>query len=181
MPYLLGLNSDTAWVFYYELEAATCLDLDFLGTLKLGKNKPETAIIYADKCLLSKKFMAEHGVIFKKIPRVDNKVFVDTSFFIALMNSRDADHAMAVKFQQRLSLQATKKITSDYILLELCDGLAKLHYREFALQLIGLLQQDQSFEIVPASSEITQTAWELFTARSDKEWGLTDCISFVIM
>ncbi len=112
---------------------------------------------------------------------LDNKVFVDTSFFIALMNSRDIDHTMAVKFQQQLSSQTTQKITSDYILLELCDGLAKLHYREFAIQLIGLLKQDQSFEIVPASSEITQTAWDLFKARSDKEWGLTDCTSFVIM
>ncbi|NOT13849.1 MAG: site-specific DNA-methyltransferase [Methylococcaceae bacterium] len=68
-PYLIGLNSDTAWIFYYEPEEVTCLDLDFLSSLKFGTNKPATVIIYADKCLLTKEFMAKHGIIFKKIPR----------------------------------------------------------------------------------------------------------------
>ncbi len=68
-PYLLGLNSETAWIFYYEADAVTCLDLDFLGTLKFGANKPATAIIYADKCLFNKEFLSKHGLIFKKIPR----------------------------------------------------------------------------------------------------------------
>ncbi len=68
-PYLMGLNSDTAWIFYYEPTEVTCLDLDFLSSLKFGSAKPGTAIIYADKCLLTKEFMTKHGVIFKKIPR----------------------------------------------------------------------------------------------------------------
>jgi adenine-specific DNA-methyltransferase len=68
-PYLMGLNSDTAWIFYYEPNQVTCLDLDFLDSLKFGAAKPETAIIYADKCLLTKEFMTKYGVIFKKIPR----------------------------------------------------------------------------------------------------------------
>ncbi|MGZ4953509.1 MAG: site-specific DNA-methyltransferase [Methylobacter sp.] len=68
-PYLLGLDSETAWVFYYEPEEVTCLDLDFLSSLKFGASKPGTAIIYADKCLLTKEFMTKHSIIFKKIPR----------------------------------------------------------------------------------------------------------------
>ena len=68
-PYLMGLNSDTAWIFYYEPKQVTCLDLDFLGLLKFGAAKPGTAIIYADKCLLTKEFMTQYGIIFKKIPR----------------------------------------------------------------------------------------------------------------
>jgi len=68
-PYLMGLNSDTAWIFYYEPKQVTCLDLDFLGLLKFGAAKPGTAIIYADKCLLTKVFMTQYGIIFKKIPR----------------------------------------------------------------------------------------------------------------
>jgi adenine-specific DNA-methyltransferase len=67
--YLLGLNRDTAWVFNYEPSQATSLDLDFLSTLKFGDAKPGTAIIYADRCLLTRAFMVKHGIIFKKIPR----------------------------------------------------------------------------------------------------------------
>jgi adenine-specific DNA-methyltransferase len=67
--YLLGLNRETAWVFHYESEHSTSLDLDFLSTLKFGNAKPDTAIIYADRCLLSTEFMLKHRIIFKKIPR----------------------------------------------------------------------------------------------------------------
>ena len=67
-PYLLGLNRETAWVFYYEPDRATALDVDFLAALRLP-SKPSTAIIYADRCLLTKPFMAQHGLVFKKIPR----------------------------------------------------------------------------------------------------------------
>ena len=72
-PYLLGLNRETAWLFYYAPDHATSLDLDFLSSLKFGgttgAGKPGTVIIYADKCLLSAALMAKHGIIFKKIPR----------------------------------------------------------------------------------------------------------------
>lgn len=67
--YLLGLNRDTAWIFHYEPEQSTSLDLDFLSTLKFGEAKPAVAIIYADRCLLSSEFMLKHRIIFKKIPR----------------------------------------------------------------------------------------------------------------
>jgi len=68
-PHLLGLNSDTAWVFNYVPSKPTCLDLDYLATLNFGQSKPGTTIIYADRCLLTKEFMTRHGIIFKKIPR----------------------------------------------------------------------------------------------------------------
>jgi len=72
-PYLLGLNRETAWIFHYEPDTATSLDMDFLAGLRFGGStragKPGTVIIYADRCLLSVAFMAKHGIIFKKIPR----------------------------------------------------------------------------------------------------------------
>ena len=72
-PYLLGLNRETAWIFHYEPDRATSLDMDFLSGLRFGAetgaSKPGTVIIYADRCLLSAAFMAKHRIIFKKIPR----------------------------------------------------------------------------------------------------------------
>ena len=72
-PYLLGLNLETAWLFHYEPDRATSLDMAFLSSLRFGgttgASKPGTVIIYADKCLVSKDVMARHGIIFKKIPR----------------------------------------------------------------------------------------------------------------
>ena len=68
-PYVLGLNREVAWVFFYEQERITTLDIDFLGTLQFGKNKPNSLIVYADKCLLSPEFMRKYNIRFKKIPR----------------------------------------------------------------------------------------------------------------
>lgn len=67
--FLLGLNRETAWVFNYDPDKSTSLDMDFLSTLKFGANKPSSAIIYADRCFLSKEFMVKQSIIFKKIPR----------------------------------------------------------------------------------------------------------------
>lgn len=72
-PYLLGIGQETGWIFNYEPDRATSLDMDFLAGLRFGgatgAKRPGTVIIYADRCLLSAAFMAKHGIIFKKIPR----------------------------------------------------------------------------------------------------------------
>jgi adenine-specific DNA-methyltransferase len=72
-PYLLGLNRETAWLFHYEPDRATSLDMDFLAGLRFGGDtgaaRPGTFIVYADRCLLSQDFMRRHGIVFKKIPR----------------------------------------------------------------------------------------------------------------
>lgn len=65
-PYLLGLVDETAYFFIYEKETTTTLDLEFLANLPF---KPQSAIIYADNCLLTREFLQKHNIIFKKIPR----------------------------------------------------------------------------------------------------------------
>lgn len=68
-PHLLGLNSNAAWLFNYEVDKITALDLNYLASLNFGQDKPNCAIIYADRCLLEKSFMNNNMIIFKKIPR----------------------------------------------------------------------------------------------------------------
>ena len=65
-PYFLEKYNDTAYYFHYEPDAETNLDYDFLATLQ---TKAEQYVVYADNCLLSKDFMTQRHIIFKKIPR----------------------------------------------------------------------------------------------------------------
>jgi adenine-specific DNA-methyltransferase len=65
-PHYLGNKDQTAYYFFYEPQQVTTLDYDFLATIK---TKAEQYVIYADNCLLSKAYMSEHSIIFKKIPR----------------------------------------------------------------------------------------------------------------
>lgn len=70
-PYALGSSNSALWVFYYEHDRVTTLDLDFLATLNISdlKARPEQFIIYADKCALDRDFLYKHGITFKRIPR----------------------------------------------------------------------------------------------------------------
>ena len=43
------------------------------------------------------------------------------------------------------------------------------------------LQSDPDILILPATQELFMAGFEFFSKRSDKEWSLTDCISFVVM
>lgn len=109
------------------------------------------------------------------------ELFVDTSFFVALLNSRDVYHQTAISLQVQLDKQKVRKVTSEYVLIELGDGLSRLQYRPLASRLIHLLQRDPTFTIVPTATPVFQKAIRLFDDRPDKEWGLTDCTSMMIM
>ncbi len=65
-PYLLGKADDAAYYFVYEPDALTCLDFDFLASMN---TKAGQYVIYADNCLLTKEFLAQNNIVFKKIPR----------------------------------------------------------------------------------------------------------------
>ena len=69
-PSALGINQQTLWLFHYNKDAITSLDLEFLGTLNLQNiSRPSQFVVYADKCVLDDKFMQKHGISFKRIPR----------------------------------------------------------------------------------------------------------------
>lgn len=64
--YYLGKRSNTAYYFYYEKEKVTTFDLKFASQIEI---KADQFVVYADKCSLSEKYLNEHKLIFKKIPR----------------------------------------------------------------------------------------------------------------
>lgn len=69
--YALGASDTALWLFYYEQDRITTLNLDFLASLNIKRlsKRPEHFVIYADKCALDKDFLAKHGITFKRIPR----------------------------------------------------------------------------------------------------------------
>lgn len=70
-PYALGCQNGTAYVFYYEADCATTLDLPFLQTLQAEglPEKPECWVIYADKVVLTEAQLKTFNIVFKRIPR----------------------------------------------------------------------------------------------------------------
>jgi hypothetical protein len=109
------------------------------------------------------------------------KVFLDTSFAIALSVSTDQNHTRAIELANQLEATRTVLITTQAILLEIGNALAKQKYRLAAIHLLESLQFDPSVKIVPLTEELYRAAFTLYSNRADKEWGLVDCISFVTM
>jgi uncharacterized protein len=52
-----------------------------------------------------------------------------------------------------------------------------MRIREF----VQHLRQTPACEVVPASRELLDRALDLYHQHSDKQWTLTDCVSFVTM
>jgi predicted nucleic acid-binding protein len=112
---------------------------------------------------------------------IDSTVFLDTGFAIALLSPRDQYHAVALHLADEIKRRRTKIITSDAVLLEIGAALAKAAYRPAAIKFIDGIRADPDVEIVPLANQLFDTAYQLFHERPDKEWSLTECVSFVIM
>ena len=110
-----------------------------------------------------------------------NKVFLDASYAIALSNLSDQYHLQAETIAEKLEAKGAKLITTQAVILEIGNALAKLRYRKAAVELINSLENDISIEIVSLTNELYKRAFRFYKERLDKEWGLTDCISFVVM
>jgi predicted nucleic acid-binding protein len=106
------------------------------------------------------------------------RLFADAYYFFAIVNEKSNAHATAVGYSHsHLALL----ITTAWVLTEVADGLAKTRNRHLFVPILRRLTGDPDDVIVPASAELFHKGVSLYDARRDKQWSLTDCISFVVM
>ncbi len=105
-------------------------------------------------------------------------VFADTFFFFAILNRADPSHQRAITFSRN---GRQLLITTDWVITELADGLSRIQDRERFMDLYRHVQLSPSIRVVPASRELLEEGIALYAARPDKDWPLTDCVSFVVM
>jgi predicted nucleic acid-binding protein len=109
------------------------------------------------------------------------ELFLDASYAIALASSTDQHHERAVELAQRIETEDKRLITSRAVVLEIGNALSKLRYRAAAVALLDAIERDPNVEIVPLSEELYRQSLEIYRQHQDKEWGLTDCVSFAVM
>ena len=105
-------------------------------------------------------------------------VFADTFYYLALVSRDDQAHTRAVAMSRQLSAPT---VTTAWVLTEVADALADPRQRPTFCVLLESLKADSKLTIVPASESLFDLGVELYQRRMDKEWSLTDCISFVVM
>ena len=112
---------------------------------------------------------------------MNDLVFVDTSALLALINKSDTFHVKAKNIRDILLRDNIQFIVTDYVIVEVANSLSKIPWRPSAIQLINSIQLSENIRVVEINKEIYNEAWGLYSNRTDKEWGLTDCASFVVM
>ena len=110
-----------------------------------------------------------------------NEVFLDTSYAIALASPKDQYHARAEALADELEQSRSRLVTTRAVLLEIGGSLARQRFRNAAVELLDSLESDSTVEIIPLSESLYARALQLYRGRPDKEWSLTDCVSFVVM
>lgn len=105
-------------------------------------------------------------------------VFADTSYFAALLHERDQNHQRAKRISAELEANV---ITTEYVIVELGSLARRRPTRQRLAGFIQFLRSSERTVIVPASTELLEGGLALFAERPDKEWSLTDCISFFVM
>jgi len=109
------------------------------------------------------------------------EIFLDAAYAIALSSPGDQHHARAVLLADELEATGTRLITTRAILLEIGNALAKMRHRQAAVELLEATERDPHVEIIPLSEQLYERAFQYYRERPDKEWGLTDCLSFLVM
>jgi uncharacterized protein len=106
-------------------------------------------------------------------------VLLDTSFILALENRSDPHHERAKALDRELLGEGAVLVLHWGILFEIADGYARVGRRAKGLQLLNRFERE--YQVCPITESLLQEALTLYRSRPDKDWGLTDCTSFVLM
>lgn len=74
-----------------------------------------------------------------------------------------------------------KMQTTEPVLWEVLNGMSRPSGRARAAQLYRAVHGDPDVTVVRPDVGIIEAAAALYSNRPDKEWGMTDCMSFVVM
>lgn len=108
-------------------------------------------------------------------------VFADTFYWAALTSPGDTYHSRAAHYSR--SLQPDKLITTDDVLDEYLAFFADARQSGCtqAGNMVEQLLENPGVLVIPQSRELFLSGFELYRARPDKGYSLTDCISMQIM
>jgi len=110
---------------------------------------------------------------------MNKRIFLDTSFIIAVLNPNDKFNNIAQKLIADL-FQDYEVWTSEAVLFELGNAFSKAN-KVLVTKFLSNLRRAPYVNIVWGNEILFQKALTLYSQHQDKNWSLTDCLSFIIM
>lgn len=108
-------------------------------------------------------------------------IFLDTNGWVALLNNEDALHATAAEAWCRLGHLGYHVVSTDWIVAETGNTLARTVVRRRFPQGVQRLLRLPKARLVFVTPVLMERALQLYADRPDKTWGLVDCASFIVM
>ena len=110
-----------------------------------------------------------------------NAVFADTFYWIAFTNVQDLAHENAKAFT--LSAKPGRICTTEEVLIEYLNYFAGWgpHFRRQAAINVQNMLESKTVQIMPQTTDSFLGGLNLYRARLDKGYSLTDCISMQTM
>lgn len=108
------------------------------------------------------------------------RLFIDTTAFMALYDRSDRYHASTIRYWRSLREKRVKLWTSEYILDETLTLIRKRVGHGEAVAFGNSIRTGKT-DVLEVTRDIRDTAWEIFVRYSDKDFSFTDCTSFALM
>ncbi len=110
-----------------------------------------------------------------------NKALLDTSYLLALELARDQNHMRAVRHWEQVAGSGAQLIITSFIFAEVVTFLNSRGYHSKAVELGNNLLRSTIIQFVHVDAVLLLEGWSYFQQHADKDYSLTDCISFVLM
>ena len=110
-----------------------------------------------------------------------NPVFVDTGYLLALEIANDQHHQAAVQHWQRVVTTLPPLMTTSYVFDEVVTFFNSQGHHAKAVQVGNDLLRSASLQLIHVDEGLFYEGWTYLQQHQDKDYSLTDCISFVVM
>ncbi len=107
------------------------------------------------------------------------RFFLDTSFVLSLINPRDSYHKKAKELLIQLRT-AHEVLVREAVLTEIGNSLACSN-RSATVNFINSCYVTANLKVISVDNALFRHAVKFYHTHKDKQWGLTDCISFIVM
>lgn len=108
-------------------------------------------------------------------------VFVDTSAFVALRNSAEAEHERARLALTDLISEGVALFTSNYVFAETYTALMVRVGRGEAIEWGRRFRDGGAIDLVHLDRPTEERAWEILERYEDKRWSYVDATSFALL
>jgi len=112
---------------------------------------------------------------------MSTQVFLDTGYVLALELAKDQYHAAAKRHWARVTATLPLLITTSYVFDEVVTYFNRIGHHAKAVTVGNMLLHSSSVRLVHVDEALFYEGWAYFQRYQDKDYSLTDCVSFVVM